>query len=404
MAIIWTFIGDLLRMFGLGGTSTIAMVAALGVLAPWLLLPRTLFVKRGVEPVTAGARGLPLVLWLFGGWVATSMLLVGFTQQGIQNACLYLVFILTMAYAARVSSDGTASLLLRGLRVAAFAGSLLWLPTVVTDGLGQDGLLLSRGAVANICLIGIIASIGLHKRKPWERVLPYYFAVVIGMTLGRLPLAVAAALLVATVFAERGNITRKLVVRVVSITTIAAVVFFNYPPLQQRFLDNDGQTLGGLEIGTSGRTALWEALLNELDESTLLTGRGAGTAESTITDTFQHITQPHSDYLRVLNDFGVIGLVLFSASLLFLLVGAVRRWREAPHEFRPIHLSAAAAVLTIAIFAALDNMIIYIFVMVPFAAIIGASLSRPGVSPTSERQLGSSSRYAGTHISGLANR
>jgi O-antigen ligase len=375
IAVFWVGAGDILRVVGVQGIATVAVAGILVVLSVFLFADRFALSRVGFEPFTEGQRGIPGAWWFFALWVVINIGVVGFAQPGFQNVLLYLIFILTMAYTARFSSEGTGLLLLHWLRRAGVVGALLWLPTVAISGVGTDGALLTRGAAASICVVAMIASIGLVNESRAAKFAPLFFALVIALTLSRLALLAAALLLVATAFAARKRITAKFVTRLLAIVIgVAALVTF-YAPLRNRFLENDGSSLGGLEVGTSGRTTIWAELLSKITPENILAGRGAGSAEVTVSNAFIGITQPHSDYLRLLNDFGVVGLVLFVLGLTGLLIATVLRYANAAPQHRPIHLSAVASVLCIVLYAFLDNMIIYIFTMMPFAAIIGVSLS-----------------------------
>jgi O-antigen ligase len=386
-AVFWTAAADILRVVGAQGAATVATAGVLVVLFPLLFPDRAFADQPRKEPLTQHPSGVPAVLWLFIIWVGVNAALVGFTSQGFQNVSLYVIFVLTIAYCARFSSAGTGEKLLKSLRAAAIVGACLWLPTVALAGPGKDGVLLTRGAAAMVCVVGMIAAVGLVKQSRWAALAPFFFAVVIAATLSRLALVAAALLLIMSVFARAKRIGRALLFRVALVVAAAVVLYQSFPALQQRFSQNDGSSIAGLEVGTSGRTTLWNELLSHLNQFNIFTGRGAGSAEQTIAEQFVRITQPHSDYLRVLNDFGIVGLVLFAGALLALLSGAVWRWRVSPARFRPVHLSAIAAVLTIVLYAFLDNIVIYIFAMMPFAAIIGVSLSRPERDPAPEVEV-----------------
>jgi O-antigen ligase len=395
IAVLWVTFADGLRSIGVQGVATVAVAGLLLLLLPVLIARRDVRGRSKYAPLTQSPRGVPGVLWVFLLWVGLTVAFNGMTGQGLQNVLLYVIFIITMAYCAQFSSDDTGTRLLTYLRNGAVVGACLWLPTIITTGIGTDGAIVSRGGAASVCVIGMVASVGLGRVSRSATLAPYFFALVIAATLSRLALITAAVLLVAVGFARSEKIGRALVFRTVLIVAAAVATFLSYEPLQRRFLENDGQSIAGFNVGTSGRTALWNELLSHLNEHNIIAGRGAGTAEQTIADAFIRITQPHSDYLRILNDFGLIGLGLYVVTLLALLTGSVKRWRAAPPEHRPIHLSAALSILILVVYAFLDNTVTYIFVMAPIAAIVGVSLSRPGVDPSqTDKALVREQRFA----------
>jgi len=64
-------------------------------------------------------------------------------------------------------------------------------------------------------------------------------------------------------------------------------------------------------VQTSGRLAAWELLIEGIVERPIL-GHGANRSESFLVKNFsEQFAHPHNDYLRLLYDFGVVGLALF---------------------------------------------------------------------------------------------
>jgi hypothetical protein len=103
--------------------------------------------------------------------------------------------------------------------------------------------------------------------------------------------------------------------------------------------------------------------------------------------------QPLNDYLRLLHDFGVIGLLTWLWAMTRVIrrlrrrvfVGASRAARAARDvDRRPVRglaWAALAATGAIGFTMLTDNPIVYSFVMLPLGVLIGAGLQQPPTGP-----------------------
>jgi O-antigen ligase len=125
---------------------------------------------------------------------------------------------------------------------------------------------------------------------------------------------------------------------------------------------------------------IWEIIWQRFLEQPWL-GWGAGSSGAYLAEHFGTITHPHNDFLRVLHDLGITGLVLWAlwaTSLVALLRRAARS--EAGRAY-----AAAGCGLFIAMLACAltDNVVNYIFVMAPAGAVLGMAASG-SLYPTTE--------------------
>jgi O-antigen ligase len=375
LAVPWVAAADSLRRLDLQAPATAATAALLGLSA--VLALQGVGDHRRFQPLLRPASGTPLALYGFAVWVAFSLAVVGASASGLQNILVYAIFVFSIVSASQLSSDGTALWLLRGIRVAAVIACLLWLPTVFTTGIGTDGVLVVRAAAGGAAVVGLVASIGLPRDSRLAKLTPWFLLLITALTLSRLTIVIAGLLVFAMVLIGRGKIDARALFSAAGVATAAYLVATQYEPLQRRFEQNDGASLFGIEIGTTGRENLWGALTSRLAAGDPLIGQGAGAAQDTIAEVFVRITQPHNDYLRLLFDFGWIGLALWILAMIQLLAAAViRLLRSADATDRAIHLSATAAVVTISVYAGFNNIIIGINSMLAFGTIIGASIAR----------------------------
>jgi O-antigen ligase len=67
------------------------------------------------------------------------------------------------------------------------------------------------------------------------------------------------------------------------------------------------------DINSNARFYMWETLMNKLYEDSMLTGSGTGAVQNYMysNTVFGGLKAPHNDYVQILCDNGLIGLVLF---------------------------------------------------------------------------------------------
>ncbi len=372
VAVFWVATGDLVRTVGLGGVSTVITLFILGAVA---LMPlHSGSHSLGRASLLPPAR-VPISGPLFVAWTITSFLFIGRFPAASQNLAVYLSFILAMYCGTRTSSLKSGEAILRAFRAASLLSTLLWLPTVFTTGLGTDGILVTRGSAAYCSMFGLVAAVALPVRKWIDRLSPYYFACIPLLTLSRFPLILGALVVIGIGLRSRkpllSTVTRGLLV-----TIVARIVFSVYLPLQDRFSNNDGSSLAGIQVGTSGRTTIWDVLLNATSRTTNLFGAGAGASEHIVVGEFGRISQPHNDYLRMFVDFGWVGLTLFVFMLFVMILGSLKRWLHARRtDQSPIHFAALILAVVTAAYAYLDNVMVYSFFMTPVGIVIGTSLA-----------------------------
>jgi O-antigen ligase len=148
-------------------------------------------------------------------------------------------------------------------------------------------------------------------------------------------------------------------------------------PLHDRFFSGDmSLEIGGVKFNASGRTVFWKATVNSYMESWLF-GKGAGSSEVLIQTSFVDIEHPHNDYLRILHDYGLVGLVLWLSGMCALSWHVGRAWIRADKlnsREAPLHLSAFLVLVAISLMMTSDNAMVYIYIMGPAGALVGMSL------------------------------
>ena len=140
-----------------------------------------------------------------------------------------------------------------------------------------------------------------------------------------------AAVLVAFLVLEgtKGRGMRRLL-RVIGMAGVLGLASFylvwHLPQLQRRvFGTEDEQPLSPTEslgqLNLSSRGELWAALYEDYLAHNRLLGQGAGSNMIVIRRGFEEgVAAPHNEYLRVLHDAGIVGLLLFLAGIVTLFV------------------------------------------------------------------------------------
>jgi O-antigen ligase len=157
--------------------------------------------------------------------------------------------------------------------------------------------------------------------------------------------------------------------------------------LNERFFGGDQATVRGINLNTEGRSVLWSRLWT-VAEDNLWIGHGAGTATDLARANFARAGEPHNDYLRFIVDYGLIGCAIWLIAILTLLHRLWRRARARSGNDAAIHYSAFLAVLGTSLVAITDNVLIYHYVLLPVAVLVGCSLAHPMKADSVERAPG----------------
>lgn len=373
IALAFILVQDTLStLLGVQAIITILIAAALSII--------------GLSTVTAtrsalGTRAVPLSMQLFLFWALLRFALNP-SEAGVQNLLIWFIFPATIAVVYARADLATFARVYPWWKWLSVVASVVYIIEVLRDGIGAGTFPYSARGVGWVSLFALVLVVPVTatRRESW---LPAAVIVTaIALSLSRTPLAIAAVLLIIT-FAFRpmhnerpgaARIATRLTVMTALVSIVAYVVVTRVPAIQERFTQGDGFSLGGLEINSSGRSVLW-ALTIEQWEHSPWTGNGPGAAQSMITALFPGwISHPHNEYLRFLDDTGVVGLTLWSLGMLALLARACRAvTRTTDVQARAAHIAAALAILTVLLGSVTDNLTVYIYCMMMAGTIVGLS-------------------------------
>jgi O-antigen ligase len=321
---------------------------------------------------------LPLVLFIF--WAIASMAWTSAVIQGIQNILVFCILLILIRVSAAASSQypGFVSQFERRLQLSTILSSLFYGCSVLWFGLDSSDLIGAR-SFGLFALLGVAYYLSCWRYGQKTGLLAAALVtLLIGASLSRLSLGIAIGLFPISQIPARGfsKAARMFVVLVIVLAiAVGSVVYID--ALQERFLTGDvSLKIGSLAINGSGRAAYWRVTIDSFRESPVW-GHGAGASEGLIESYFAEMRHSHSDYLRVANDYGLVGAALWGSAIGTLLSKLFRTWRRADRIGNPnakIHLAAFLAVVAFVLEMSTDNAMVYVFVVAPLALLIGTSL------------------------------
>jgi O-antigen ligase len=267
------------------------------------------------------------------------------------------------------------------MRTASLIAFALYGLTVATHGLGADGIVSARpfALFALVVLAWYLPRLaaGADRAAAWTLVSGALVLIV--MSLSRTAFAASVALLAAAgLFSHRASPLKKLAMLGVAFA-VAGAAFSFVGPLHDRFSRGDVRHLsGGVNVNVEGRFAIWGTVWRSYRTSPVI-GHGAGSSDDVTRAHFRGVDHPHNDYLRILHDYGAVGFVLWVAALIGLARRSFSRYRAALIERASssatfVHQSALLGLLALAIAMVTDNPMVYLYVLGPIGAFVGASI------------------------------
>jgi hypothetical protein len=380
---------DLTRSVAVGPISGLGLasltIAGLGILI--VLIGRRQRSRETLWPVG-----------LFLGWAAAGFLWSEASVEGVQTTVVVASFFLCLVIGARAAYEEQSSqLLARCLTLMGIVPLLLYSASIIMHGPGAAGLVSPRafGLTALVAISWALAQWRyVSKRARWL-VLGLLGALL--LSLSRIAFTTAVLIMPLTWMSSRGIV--KSPKAILSFCVMGAVFFgaFTYvEPFQERFTEGDVRNVGGssVAVNAEGRFKLWPIIWDSYTTSPWV-GHGPGSAsELAVTNFPDHLAHPHNDYLRILHDYGIVGMSLWLLSLLALVKSTYRSWKMADRARDPdarFHLAVLLSLVAVSISMTTDNTFTYIFVMAPLGILIGASQGRAFAMRNAMRGFGGAS-------------
>lgn len=150
----------------------------------------------------------------------------------------------------------------------------------------------------------------------------------------------------------------------IAVVFVAGLAFFNTQSVQSNIFRQGEGTLEDLasfdakKISSGGRLALWPMYFDAIEDFWFGAG---GTASATFgLDVLRWRGHPHNEYLRLLFDYGIIGLILFWGPVIYLLVLCYGRCNKAPPPIQWLYRVGAGGILALFLLAITGNVIMYV--------------------------------------------
>jgi O-antigen ligase len=340
-------------------------------------------------------------IWPALALLAYAVLSLAWTEistVAIQNLSVLAAFVGIMAVTATFARTDRrfAPTVMKAFWWAVTIASLQYLVVVGLYGPGTtENPIMPARPYAMFALLGLAAVLaGWRYRNRAGLAIGILTLATIALSLSRTSLIIAVVLFALMWIPARGA-AGWLRLTLLSAIAVGALLWAinNVPALHERFFEGD-VTLGSgaFAINASGRTMVWAIVLESWQNSPWL-GQGPGSASPPLEERLPDRGingHPHNDYLRVLHDYGVVGLALFALTLLTLFHRLFRLWTQDHVLHSPAAPTLLAALLGMIGFMgmmATDNPFAYGFFMGPLAVLLGtalgaASRERAGV-PTS---------------------
>jgi O-antigen ligase len=349
------------------GSNAFSLNAALTVLCA--LVSWTVVLQLRSVPRPALRSVGALLVFVF--WLAFSMLVGEYHSQATQFVLVQISFagtILVAAGAQYRSGPVMNRLAGRAIRIATVV--LLLSLASSTGGFNPGIGLRSSAIIALVCASWFLAErlCGRLASTRWAIAL----VVGIGISLSRTALFAAIVLILVTagLLSSRHKVRAFVAVLFVLLSAYWLVNYWG--PLRDRFVTGDvSLSVGGVNVNTAGRTQVWDALWSDW-QSEPIVGHGPGTASAIADRINPDLGHPHSDYLRILEDVGLFGSLLwvwFAVRTARLLL----RVRARPDAALPAR-AALLAGLAVLILMVTDNPMDYSFVLLPLGVLIGLAL------------------------------
>jgi hypothetical protein len=309
-------------------------------------------------------RPFPLLLWAPWAVLSIGYLIVSPFENAAQRTAMVLAP-LPIAYAVSglaLTRDQVRTLQLRLQQLGLLLVALMLAQVgVFTTGELPQTTGLAPQVMTGALLATVYASGFAHGLRgfllPWAAValLP-----VVAVT------RTAAAVTMLTLPGAFGPLRLRKRLLALGLLALAAVAVFNTERFQQKMFYSGSGTLEDLtlenpDLRSTGRFALWEVMREEIAKKPLL-GHGANAQEAFIFDLLKIRGQPHNDWLRLLFDYGWVGVGLYGLTLLAqvaLLVRLHRRCAEDDDGGRMLAGATAASFVVYALIMVTDNIFLY---------------------------------------------
>jgi hypothetical protein len=349
VVVISTLIADM------GGEGVLGyQVAALGWLIPLIFSLWSL--TRGL-----GAFSYPLWLWLPWGCFVVIYTAVSDAPNAIQRSIMMLCPLVVGMVISKAQIGKNALGALRKLML--YMAIVLSALVVFKTGILLTGVLpMITGLAAEVMTASLLCTAFAAQYALGDRTVLKWWAIlatipVIAVT--RTAIAVNGLTLPLT-FAPLAILKRLIILCLIVMVGIG--IFYSPRVQKKMFYSGRGALedvrLENEDFATTGRSYMWNKMWERIDEQPLL-GHGANASESFISKLTGGLKHPHNDWMRLLFDFGYVGVVIFALSLLMQTLHAYRMAKRTVGDISLLFYAGASSILSFILFMFTDNIILY---------------------------------------------
>ena len=113
------------------------------------------------------------------------------------------------------------------------------------------------------------------------------------------------------------------------------------------------------DLFTSGRSRLWDLMIQEIKAKPVWGHGGNASEEFVLSMTWNTLTHPHNDWLRLLYDYGLVGTSVFAFCLITQVIHLLIRAKNTLGESRILLYAGASSFLPFVLLMFTDNIILY---------------------------------------------
>ncbi len=371
---------DGVRRLSLGPVTALAGVTIVANIGCFFMLVNS---RRFPKPLIFSAIGYLSFLGLGIYSLTANLPFSGVSfQNSVQNLLSYGAFIgMLMISACELLERPTLPWYVRHgfLTTVAIATGLYGLGILI-KGPGSELMMGSRAFATFVVAMLPFALSAWRYRVPYAGLISMAMTVCVALSFSRSATVIALILYPLARFSpHKPEGWLRLGIWIGLISVVAYLSFTYVQPIRERFTEKgDSASIGGVKVNTSGRDQMWESVGNSIQKAPLL-GQGPGSVEIPIGRVNKTAGgHPHNDYLRLIHDFGYVGCGIWLSAWVGLIGLTFRNWLWADTHDRAMahyHLGAMLGMLSVSQLMLTDNIVVYIFAMVPLGILTGSSIS-----------------------------
>lgn len=321
-------------------------------------------------------------MFLFAAWASVSLAMNRIENLQQLAALAAFISIAVLACQSAEKRPQSSFVLLRIIEYATLGPVAMFV--IAYFGLHNPAAFFNLRGFSILLLVGLAAACGRWRYgSRFSLLLMTLYGSCIVLSLSRTASVVAVLLVPASNLGRRQS--KRALLKVILGLAVGFLTFVvlvtQVDSIRDRFFfgkDLGDYMEGTATLNTAGRAEMWAMVYSSWNQNlqTRLLGQGPGTASEMADLVIPGIGHPHNDYLRVLHDFGAIGLMLFVIGLTSITWRVFLRWRSSDRNYEnaAVHCSAFLALLSLWVLMITDNPITYVFSLAPTAVLVGNSI------------------------------